>query len=126
MPVLNEAEGQKFNVLEIGIAKPQGELKKLIKKRLLKRLKQGLVAEVRKLKKSGLSFKRLEEFGLEYRFVAQYLQKKMSHQEMIVKLQKETEHLVKKQMTWFNKNHRIKWVKNYKESEELVKNFLSN
>ncbi len=126
VPALSRAEEQKLDVLEIGITKKPNELKKLINKRLLKRLKNGMIVEVKKLKASGLSFKRLEEFGLEYRFVAQYLQNKITYQEMVDNLKKEIEHFAKRQMTWFKRDSRIKWIKNYKEAEKLVKSFLSN
>ncbi len=76
------------------------------------------------MKKSGLSWKRLEEFGLEYRYIAQYLQKKMNYQEMIDKIQKESEHYTKRQMTWFKRDKRIYWINNYKKAEKLVKKFL--
>lgn len=124
-----------FEVLIIGIKKNPVELKGLIKKRLLKRLKIGMVAEIKRLRKSGLSWKRLEEFGLEYRYVALYLQKKINYQDMIEKIQKESEKFAKRQMTWFSakggsasggkRDERIKWIKNYKEAEKLVKDFLS-
>lgn len=123
VPLLQEKKSP-FDVLFLGIKKSKKELKKLIEKRLLKRLKQGLVEEIKKLKKSGLSWKRLEEFGLEYRYVAQYLQKKLTHQEMTEKLQKEIEHFAKRQITWFKRDKRIKWVKNYQQSEKLLKYFL--
>lgn len=126
VPALSKSEGQKFDVLEIGITKKPNELKKLINKRLLKRLRKGMISEVKKLKDSGLSFKRLEELGLEYRFVAQYLQNKISYQEMVDNIQKETEYFAKRQMTWFKRDSRIKWIKNYKEAEKLVNIFLSN
>lgn len=114
-----------FDVIEIGIEKSPEELKKAINKRLLKRLKNNAILnEVRKLRKYGLSWKRLEEFGLEYRFVAQYLQGKISKEEMIEKIQKESEHFVKKQMAWFKKDPRIYWVKNLKEVENLIEQFM--
>lgn len=120
-----ELEGRafQFSVLEIGIKKLPEELKKLIKQRLLKRFKEGMINEVKKLHKSGVSFKRLEEFGLEYRFVAQYLQNKITHQEMIDKIQKESEHFAKKQATWFKRDKRIHWIKNYKEASKLLDEF---
>lgn len=114
-----------FYVLQIGVKKHQNQLKKLISERLLKRLeKNALINEVKKLKKSGLSFKRLEEFGLEYRYVAQYLQGKITHQEMIDKIQKESEHFVKRQMTWFKRDSRIHWVKNQREAIQLIDRFI--
>jgi tRNA dimethylallyltransferase len=114
----------KADILILGIKKDQKELKQLIEKRLLKRLKQGMIAEVKKLHKQGVSWKRLEEFGLEYRYLALYLQNKLSKQEMIKKLQKEIEHYAKRQTTWFKREKRIKWIKSYKETERLLKKLL--
>jgi len=124
-----------FDILMLGLKKPQAELKKLIQKRLKKRLREGMIKEVENLRKSGVSFKRLEELGLEYRYVAYYLQEKITYSEMVEKLQKEIERFAKRQMTWFSahggsasggkKDKRIKWIKNYKEAKKLVKKFLT-
>jgi tRNA dimethylallyltransferase len=113
-----------FDVLIIGIKRDKEELKERIKKRLLKRFELGMIEEVKRLKKSGLSWKRLEEFGLEYRFIAYYLQGKMKYNEMVERLQKAIENYAKRQMTWFKRDKRILWIKNYKEAEKLVKDFL--
>jgi len=110
-----------YDTLMIGIKKSPKELKKLIAKRLEKRLKQGMIQEVRKLHDSGVSWKRLEEFGLEYKFVAQYLQNKISKQEMLNSIQKQSEHFARRQMTWFKRDPRIHWTKDYKEAERLLK-----
>lgn len=113
-----------FDTLQIGIFKSPDELKKHIKNRLLKRLKNNeMVNEVKKLHKT-LSWKRLEEFGLEYRFVAQYLQDKITKEEMIKKIQIESEHFTKRQMIWFKRSKEIHWIKNQKEAQKLLKNFL--
>jgi len=116
--------GPRFELLMIGVKKEN--LEERIKKRLLKRLKIGMVAEVNNLRKSCLSWKRLEEFGLEYRYVTQYLQKKINYREMIEKIQKESEHFAKRQMTWFKREKRIKWVKTSQEAEKLVKKELGS
>jgi len=114
-----------FETLQIGIRKTPGELKKLIQKRLIKRLKDdAMIAEVKKLHKSGVSWKRLEEFGLEYRFVAQYIQNKISYQEMVDNVQIESEHYAKRQMTWFKRDDRIIWVKNHNDALRATKKFL--
>ena len=116
-----------YAILQIGINKPRKKLKKIIHKRLIKRLKKNaMIYEVKKLHASGLSFKRLEEFGLEYRFVAQYLQKKITYQKMINNIQIESEHFVKKQITWFKRDNRIKWIDNFSESKKFVDEFLNN
>jgi len=113
-----------FKALFLGVKKDQKELKKLIRKRLLKRLENGMIEEVENLHKDGVSWKQLEDFGLEYRFVAQYLQNKINYQEMVSLLQKEIEHYAKRQMTWFKKDKRIKWIKSYKEAEKEINKFL--
>lgn len=115
--------GEKNNIFQIGIAIPKDILDARIKKRLLKRLKQGMVAEVKKLHRNGVSWKRLEEFGLEYRYLARYLQSKLTKQEMIDQLEKEINQYAKRQMTWFKRDKRIHWIKNYKKAEKLVREF---
>jgi tRNA dimethylallyltransferase len=116
---------ENINTLQLGITKSKKELKTRIKKRLLKRLKRGMIAEVKKLHRDGVSWKRLEEFGLEYRHLARYLQNKISKPEMIVQLEKEINQYAKRQMTWFKRDNRIKWIKNYKEAKKLTRQFLS-
>jgi len=111
-------------ILTIGIKKSPEKLKKLIKKRFLNWLKIGLITEVKRLKKSGLSWKKIEEFGIHYRVLSQYLQKKLNYEEMIENSLKELYDYSRRQMTWFKRDKRIHWVKNQKEAEKLVKDFL--
>ena len=115
-----------YPVLILGIKKTREALKKLIKKRLLKRLKRGMVAEVKKLRKQGVSWKRLEEFGLEYRWIAYFLQKKISFSEMVEKLQKDIEDFARRQMVWWKKDKRVYWITSQREAEKKVKEFLKN
>ena len=115
-----------YPVLIIGIKKSLEELKKIIEKRFLKWLRQGLIKEVKNLKKSGLSWKKIEDFGIHYRVIAQYLQNKINYKEMIENSLKELRNYAKRQMTWFKRDKRIIWVKNYKEAEKLIKKFLKN
>jgi len=115
---------QKYDALQIGILMDFDLLKERIAKRLTKRLKQGMVAEVKKLHEQGLSWKKLESFGLEYRYLAQFLQKKITRAEMGEKIIADSLHYAKRQMTWFKKDKRIVWVKNGKEADKLVREFL--
>jgi len=113
-----------LDVLQIGVSKTAEELKNNINKRLLKRLeKNALIREVKKLQKT-VFWKRLEEFGLEYRFVAQYLQNKITYQEMIDKIQIESEHFAKRQMTWFKRDKRISWIETPAEAIRLLDTFI--
>ena len=108
------------SVLFLGLKKSGPQLKKLIAKRLSKRLKEGMINEVRMLKKSGISWKRIEEFGLEYRCVAQFLQNKITCDKMRVAIQKDSERFARRQMAWFGKNKRIKWIGNFKQALSLA------
>jgi len=101
-------------------------LARRIKIRLQKRLKQGMLAEVKRLRAQGLSWKKLDSFGLEYRWLARYLQKKVSYTEMITRLQKDIEHYAKRQTTWFKKISRIIWFKNYRATTLTIKKFLTD
>src|SRR3989338_951335 len=57
-----------YSVLWLGL-NPK-DLKKRIKKRLDRRLRQGMIKEIEKLHKKGLSWKRMDELGLEYRWAS--------------------------------------------------------
>lgn len=95
----------------IGLTLPPEELKKKIKIRLEKRLKTGMIKEAQKLHKNGLTWKRMNELGLEYRYLALYLQKKITLQEMKEKLATEIWWYARRQMTWFKRDTRIIWIK---------------
>jgi tRNA dimethylallyltransferase len=93
----------------IGISPKQQKLEENISRRLTARLKQGMVKEVQKLHTSGISWKRLESFGLEYRWVALYLQNKITRSEMQDGLLRDILRYAKRQMRWFKRNPNIKW-----------------
>ncbi|MBD3282660.1 MAG: tRNA (adenosine(37)-N6)-dimethylallyltransferase MiaA [Candidatus Portnoybacteria bacterium] len=126
-PVPRLKKKQAFNPLYIGIKKDSQELKNLIKKRLIKRIRGGLIAEVKNLRKIGVSWKRLDDFGLEYRYVSRYLKGEINKQEMVEELEKEIIKYAKRQMTWLKKypGKKVHWIKNYNQAKKLIKNFLS-
>lgn len=82
---------------------PDETLKQRIHDRLLKRMKTGMVMEVKRLHTQGVSWKRLESLGLEYRYLALYLQAKLSREEMLAQLEFAIWHYAKRQRTWFKK-----------------------
>ncbi len=114
-----------FEFLILGIERNFEEIRKRIKKRILKRLKK-MIGEVKNLRKAGVSFKRLESFGLEPKWVAKYLKGEISKEEMIEKIQKDSENLAKRQIKIFKKEKRAKWVKNFREAEKLIEKFLKD
>lgn len=112
-----------FDFLIIGIAKPRNETIKLIDKRTEKQLKQGMIQETELLHRNGVSWKRLDSFGLEYRWVSKYLRGELTREEMIEKLKISVHQFAKRQMTWFRKVKNIRWVKDYSEAKKLYSRF---
>ncbi len=119
--ILSEPEGiegepkdPSYQVLWLGIKPVQDALYKKIEKRLRQRLKVGMIQEVKRLHSPpfkggarggyGLSWKRMEQFGLEYRYVALYLQNKISYTDMVSQLSFAIKHYSKRQITWWKRN----------------------
>lgn len=98
-----------YDVTWIGLTLPEVELKSNIKKRLTSRLKEGMIDEVEDLHANGLSWKRLHELGLEYRFVSLYLREKITKVEMLFQLETAIYQYARRQMTWFRPNKAIRW-----------------
>lgn len=113
--------------LKIGLKDSKIDLKNKIKIRLLKRIKAGMIKEVERIHQSGVSFKRLDDLGLEYRYVARYLQNKISKEDMISQLEREINKFAKRQETWFKRDKETKWIKpnDHKKALEMVTKFLS-
>jgi len=78
-------------------------LKERIAERLDKRLEAGMLEEAINLHEQGLSYHRMEELGLEYRFQAQHLQGKITYEEMKDLIRRESWKYAKRQRTWFKK-----------------------
>lgn len=119
---------QQYNTLQIGINLPHAELRQKIALRLSARIKEGMISEAKQLHAKGLSWKRMEELGLEYRYLALYLQNKISKNEMTEKLKIEIWHYAKRQMTWFKRDKRILWL-NTADTSKIhahIQNFLKN
>lgn len=117
-----------YEFLLLGVSWPDDILRERINKRLMDRLKEGMILEVEKLQNEGVSWARLNSFGLEYRFVAWYLQEKLSFEEMLEKLQNAIYRFAKRQKTWFKRwekqGRKIEWVNDIEEAVSLVKKFL--
>jgi tRNA dimethylallyltransferase len=117
---------ENFDVLQIGITTPDKILRERIHVRLHKRIRRGMVAEVQKLHRNGVSWKRLEELGLEYKHLAQHLQGNVSKERMLDELETAIWHYAKRQKTWFKRDLRTKWVRfeDQKKTLQLVESFL--
>ena len=96
VPEITE-ETPPYKFIKIGLYLPPDKLQKQIKKRVKRMFKDSLREEIKKLKKSGLSDKRLKELGFEYY--------KPTEEKVI----KESVKYAKRQMTWFKRDPDIKW-----------------
>ena len=98
-PVQHRVLHKKF----IFVGLKSNSLDKRIYTRLVKRI-PGIIRETKKL-----SFKRAYELGLEYRYAALYLKKKLTKKEFVEQLFIAIRQYAKRQMTWFKRNKKIKW-----------------
>lgn len=108
-------ETQNINSLVIGVNLSREEIKKRITTRLKKRLEhEGLIEEVKSLMDSGVSYEKMIFFGLEYKFIAQYLKGELNRNDMFQKLNSAIHSFAKRQMTWFRKMEKegvvINWI----------------
>jgi tRNA dimethylallyltransferase len=99
-----------YETLFIGIEAKNDLLRERIHKRLIARMDQGMLEEATQLHTDGLSWQRMEDLGLEYRYLARRLQGKISKDEMLAELELEIMHYAKRQYTWFRKNKKIHWI----------------
>lgn len=99
-----------YDVITVGLTTSDDELKQRIHNRLVKRLKQGMIGEAKLLHKKGVSWKRMQELGLEARYTALHLQGKLSKEEMLTQLETAIWHYAKRQKTWFKRNTSIHWI----------------
>jgi tRNA dimethylallyltransferase len=102
------------SALVIGIRCNRNDLRRRITFRLQSRLEAGMIDEVRRLHDAGVAWERLESFGLEYRYIALCLQRKITQEEMFETLNTRIHQFAKRQETWFRRMEkngvRIHWI----------------
>lgn len=110
--------------LVFGIRWERKTLRRRITDRLRKRLQEGMIEEVQTLLQSGISHETLEFYGLEYRFVSQYLGGAMKFNDMFQRLNSAIHQFAKRQETWFRRMERrgirIRWVEGTKEPAAAI------
>jgi len=99
-----------YDTLWIGIDVPVEVLYEKIEARLKARMKSGMLAEAKSLHAEGLSWKRMEALGLEYRYMARLLQKQITRVEFDRDLATEIRHYAKRQRMYWRRNKEITWI----------------
>jgi tRNA dimethylallyltransferase len=123
----NHTDEVKNNSLNIGVSLSRDEIKKRITARLKKRLDdEGMIDEVKSLMDSGISYDKMIFFGLEYKFIAQYLKGELNKNDMFQKLNSAIHTFAKRQMTWFRKMEKegvvIQWIDgpDFNKAKQLI------
>jgi tRNA dimethylallyltransferase len=114
----DQGEKQDIDAVVFGIRWERSTLRQRITVRLKERLEQGMIEEVMNLHDTGLTWTKLESFGLEYRFISHYLQRKITFDEMTNKLNTAIHQFAKRQETWFRRMEKKGIVINWLQSND--------
>jgi tRNA dimethylallyltransferase len=107
-------EGINIHSLNIGIMPSREIIKERITNRLKYRLQNGMIEEVKDLIDKGISYEKLNFFGLEYKFAGLYIKGELNYNDMFQKLNSAIHGFAKRQVTWFkkmeNEGVKINWI----------------
>ena len=110
--------------LIIGVDIDREARREKITRRLKTRLEEGMIDEVRGLLAEGIPAEDLIYYGLEYKFVTEYITGQLTYDEMFKRLEIAIHQFAKRQMTWFRGMERrgftIYWIDALQPMEEKV------
>jgi tRNA dimethylallyltransferase len=121
----NEAEREKqspYNFAYFVLTDERKRLYERIDRRVDMMMEQGLVAEVQKLKEIGCSRQMVSMQGLGYKEILDYLDNKISLEEAVYIIKRETRHFAKRQLTWFRREREVIWLdkQQYRYEDERI------
>lgn len=118
-------QGSRYNGVVIGIDIDRDTRRQRITQRLKQRLEDGMVDEVQQLLNEGCTPQQLIYYGLEYRYITQYIIGQLSYQQMVSQLEIAIHQFAKRQMTYFRGMQRrgthIQWIDYAIPTEDKVK-----
>lgn len=121
---VQEREFPQLNSLIIGVDIDRDLRREKITRRLKQRLKEGMVDEVRQLIAQGITPEDLIYYGLEYKFLTQFILGELTYDEMFKGLETAIHQFAKRQMTWFRgmerKGFMIHWLNAELPMEEKI------
>ena len=120
----------RYEVIKLGVHWDRETLKTRIDERLERRLKAGMIDEVRAIRASGVSDEFLIKLGLEYGYITKYLRGEFaSEEEMVSELSLAIKRFAKRQETWFRREKDIHWLDMtadpFSEACALIDGFLA-
>ena len=115
-----------YDALTLGMTTTKEELQRNIHMRLVERLEKGMIEEVANLHKNGLSYELMSDRGIEYKYIVEYLQDKITKEKMCELIETKSVQYAKRQMTWLKRDADIVWVgpSEIEEVEGVVRGFL--
>jgi tRNA dimethylallyltransferase len=120
----NQSSLPDLSPLVFGIRWPRNVLCQRITRRLRERINQGMMEEIKRLIKAGISFEKLDLYGLEYRYGAMYLQGQLTKNDLFQKLNSAIRQFAKRQETWFRRMERhgtrIHWIAGDKDPAQKI------
>lgn len=125
---VSEREFPALKSLVVGIDIDRDLRREKITRRLHQRLEEGMVDEVRRLLDRGIAPEDLIYYGLEYKYLTQYVIGQLSYDEMFCQLETAIHQFAKRQMTWFRGMERrgiqIHWIDALRPMEEKVEQIV--
>jgi tRNA dimethylallyltransferase len=113
------AQESPYDWLILGIDITKEQLHANIYQRIIDRIDAGMIEEVERLHYEGVTWERMDALGLEYRYIAKYLQGKLDKAAMIEQLNFKTRQFAKQQLTWLKKDPEVVWI-NLQETKEVL------
>ena len=126
VPKVTKSESP-YQWLTLGIDISMDILRERIYQRIIERIEAGMIDEVVALHSHGLTYKRMEDLGLEYRYISRYLQGLLSKDEMITQLNFKIGQFAKRQRMWLKRDKSIVWLPfpvDIEKTHFYVENFL--
>ncbi|MEJ2006308.1 MAG: tRNA dimethylallyltransferase, partial [Cyclobacteriaceae bacterium] len=126
-------ELSKISHLVFGIRLPREEIRNKITIRLKQRLNDGMAEEVENLLSKGLTPAQLDFYGLEYRYLTQFVSGEINYNDMFQRLNSAIHQFAKRQQTWFRRMEKkgvvINWIDGNLDKDqklEIIQDHISS
>ena len=115
-----------YNLVMIGLNMDRARLYERINLRVDIMIEKGLVDEVKSILSKGYTKGLVSMQGIGYKEIIMYLENELTLEESIELIKKKSRNYAKRQLTWFRRDYRIKWMNldNYSDKESLTKNII--
>lgn len=119
-------ENQDYNLVMIGLNMDRARLYDRINRRVDIMINSGLIDEVKGLLEMGYNKNLVSMQGIGYKEIIMYLEEEISLDESIALIKQKSRNYAKRQLTWFRRDERIKWMNldDYSNLEQLSKDII--